>query len=130
MATTDYGEDVSTFPFEGTGRTVKGQEALKEWALRVLTTDAGSLPYAPNDGFNVRVYLNEDMGPGEVYELESGAGAALQRDERIAAARVVATFPTELSMRLTITLEPVEGEAFTFTATVDPLTAAILAEAA
>jgi phage baseplate assembly protein W len=43
------------------GAVVRGVEDLKQQVLNCLSTDKGTVPFAPNDGFNINQLLDEPV---------------------------------------------------------------------
>ena len=124
----DLGTDVSTFPaFDGTGRTISGVRALAECSLRRLTTEEGTLEYAPDFGYDLRDLLNEDLDERDLRRHEVRAALELEKDERIARADVSMTLDaatSTLSVRITGTLA--SGADYEFVLRIDQVSAEVL----
>lgn len=103
--------------------TVSGRVALAQALARRLTTPRGDLvdPWdeegAANYGIDVTEHVNDDMGPGDLAQLEQRADAECRKDERVHSAASTATLVDEV-LTLSIALQDAEGP-FTLTLTVD-----------
>ena len=123
--------DVSTLPdLDPLFRWVTGARAVGEAVARRLSTPPGTLYGAPDYGYDIRVLLNDTMGPPLRLAIESKCVAEAEADDRElrASARVLATNDPGVVL-LRIQIETVDGPA-ELTLTSDELTANILVTAA
>lgn len=92
-STTNFGTDLSCIDdltdamLETSGRILLGQAIARR-----LITPRGGLIDDPNYGFDVRDYLNDDIGPGDLARLQAGVNAEAVKDERVIRCTSKATF--------------------------------------
>lgn len=121
----DYGSDISTFPFDGTGRRITGARVVAEACLRRLMTQSGTLSYDPEYGVDLRWLLNEDLDASDLRLAESMAKFELEKDDRIRRANVsLALADNKLTVR--IAGELADRESFAFTLGIDSVSASVL----
>jgi len=123
----DYGNDLScgqvltTLPYpDGTTRTslsfdfapnlaeVTGRALLSQAIVRRLVTYRGTLIDDPNYGTDVRQWLNDDLGPGDVARIASIVQAEIKKDARIKSAQVTGAFANN-ALTLTCILTDAAG---------------------
>jgi phage baseplate assembly protein W len=110
-------------------RLTDDQRALVQAAYMRLTTEAGTYWTDPDYGLDLSDYVNEDIDETRLQTIAVEVKAQLERDDRIATARVTATISGPLdstALVLAIGVEPVEGEPVTFTVRFSDLQAEIL----
>lgn len=78
-----YGYDTSCTDDLYPGRTSTGTVFVIEAIYRRLTTRRGSVVDAPNDGIDVRDFLQTDGTPRELAAIEGQIRAELSKDDRI-----------------------------------------------
>lgn len=104
----DFGTDLSALP--DLSWTLKsGLDNLAEAAVRCLITPPGSLFYAPEYRFDLKQFLNREITPEALFELEVRAANALEADPRILAAEVRAHQPQRNQLELAIELQTEAG---------------------
>lgn len=119
---TDFGVDVSTIPdLDPAFAPINGRDVLAEAIARRLQTARGALPFNPDDGVDLNEWLHEGTTNQALYRLRGAIRAECEKDERVFEANVAIAFDETASnkaLRLTITIDPVEGFQFTMTARV------------
>jgi hypothetical protein len=124
----DLGTDVSTFPdLDVTGRKITGARVVAECCLRRLTTQADTLGYDPDFGYDLRDLLNEDFSDSELRRHEARAAIEVEKDERIRRADVTLTLnhaTHTLTVRITGTL--ISDRDFLLTLGIGQLSAEVL----
>lgn len=84
----DLGQDLDCVTdLAPTMRMVSGRTALAQAIARRLITPRGTLIDDPNYGFDVRQYLNDDLGPRDIGLISAGIVAQCLQDERVFAAQ-------------------------------------------
>lgn len=81
---------------------------LGQSLARRLITRRGSLSWAPNDGTDMRDFLNSAFTPRNRFAVQAAAKAECEKDERVQAATVDAQFSVG-SLSLTIGIETASG---------------------
>jgi hypothetical protein len=78
--------------------------------VRRLSTPRGSLPWAPDDGLDLRAYLNADLDSAELNALRTEIVHELEKDERVASATVDLNLDSASStLRLSIACDGAAG---------------------
>jgi hypothetical protein len=132
-STVDYGTDFSTYPDLNFGRQIDGERAIVEAAARAME-DSPS-------GLDLRQWLNRELGPGTINDLEQVILSRVLADERVADAKVtIAHGPAQTTgvvlsiveeLRITVEITPADGEVpFQFVLSVTSLGVEILKGAA
>lgn len=104
----DFGTDLSVFP--DLSWTLKsGLDNLAEAAARCLITAPGSLFYAPEYRLDLKQFLNREITPETLFEIEVLATNALETDPRILSAEVTASQPQWNQLDLDIVLQTEQG---------------------
>lgn len=114
-----YGVDVTTFAGGVMGLDpmfglIEGERAVIESAARALNTEPGTLPHAPERGYNLISKLGARMTLVAKAKMKADIRAELLRDERILDAAVVDIVQTagamdwRLTIRLTLATGPFE----------------------
>lgn len=99
---------------------------LGQSLVRRLTTPRGALPWAPNDGVDVRSYLNHGSTSQATFSLQRAVRDECEKDERVQSADVAAAFNFGTqTMTLTIGIVTANGP-FKLVLLVSQLTVAIL----
>ncbi|MCL6529709.1 MAG: hypothetical protein K6T70_06270 [Meiothermus ruber] len=104
----DFGTDLSALP-DLSWTLITGLDNLAEAAVRCLITPPGSLFYAPEYRFDLKQFLNREITPEALFELEVRAVNALEADPRILAAEVRARQPQRNQLDLEIELQTEAG---------------------
>lgn len=124
---TDYGRGidcVTDLPVRFTPAT--GTRNLACCIARRLQTRRGALTHAPNDGIDVRDWINAAMTTGELSQLARAVQLEVAKDDRVDDVRVEAeTSTTGESVTLTIYIRAAEGP-FTLVLNVSDVTVEIL----
>ena len=101
---TDYGLDIITpggLDLDPAFASIAGPEAVLQVAVRGLSTAPGSLPDAPEWGYNLRAHVNDhEVSPRSI---EAAVVAQVLRDERVRRATATVTFDAA-SGTLSVTL--------------------------
>ena len=102
---------------------VSGRLCLSQNLARRLITPRGTLIDDPNYGYDLTQYLNADIGPSDIAQIQAGVEAEFLKDERVLDATIVAQFvgPTQVQAALTATIanpQPVPLGVLIITATV------------
>jgi hypothetical protein len=97
----DYGEDFSTYPDLDWSRKISGPTAVLEAVARSLE-DA-------QEGIDLRDWLNSDLGPAELYNLEESIKSRCLSDERVQNATVEVSQPSLFELVISISLPLAEG---------------------
>jgi phage baseplate assembly protein W len=123
----DFGTDLSAIAGLDPGFTlVSGRRALAEASLRRLTTQRGTLFYAPNYGTDVRELLLARLDSAKLAAWRSRIEAELLQDDRILEVEAELTLDAAAE-RLTLAVHATDGDGpFKFTLAVDRVTAALL----
>ena len=106
---------------------VSGRLGLAQAVARRLITPTGGLFYASDYGDDVRRYLN-NANPSTTLRIAATAEGECEKDERVDRADADATLELGVSLDLQVSLTDGDGP-FTFTLSVDDLTASLLVEA-
>ena len=105
---TDFGVDISAYPdLSETFETVTGTRVVAERLWRRFSTARGGLSFHPNDGFDLRVMLNEGFSSDSLARMRTAIAAEAKKDEAVLDATVTVEF-LSASRKLVITIE---GEA-------------------
>lgn len=123
----DYGLDVSTYPdLDPTFGWTSGITTLAQALARRLETPAGSLPYDPDYGLDLREYVADDLDDSDVLRLQSLIAAQAAQEERVLDANVTATqtLATQ-TLTLAIALRLADGT-FALTIAIDDVSASVL----
>jgi hypothetical protein len=123
----DFGTDVSTFPvLDVTFSLTSGQRVVGEQLARRLMTPRGSLPWAPNDGLDLRGMLSAKFTASMLYKWRSQIVGECEKDERVRSADVTITPAVDfLSAVITITVTTADGP-FALVLGVDKVTVSLL----
>jgi hypothetical protein len=123
----DLGTDVSaTTGLDPNFTLVTGTRSLAEAALRRLTTQRGTLFYAPNYGTDVREALLARLDADGLRSWRKRIEGELQKDDRVRIVRANLSF-SQASGVLTIGVSGVTGEGpFAFTIAASALSADLL----
>jgi len=98
----DFGSDLSCVSdLDPALISVSGDLVVGQAVARRLVTARATLVEDPNYGFDLRRYLNDDLGPADIARITAGVQAEALKDERVLA--VVATVTLTLNI-LTIGL--------------------------
>lgn len=93
LGETDYGDDVSTFPFpDTTFSTLRGKRVLAEALSRRLLTRKGLIKLFPDYGEDVRDLVNETMSDARLEQTRARVEAELLQDERVDSLTVSVSF--------------------------------------
>lgn len=103
---------------------VSGRTALGQAVARRLITPRGRLLNDPDYGFDLRQYLNDDLGPGDPARIASGIEQEALKDERVLTASAQVTLMAGV-MTVAIALQDAAGP-FTLVLAVSAVTVSIL----
>lgn len=95
--------DVSTFPdLDDSGRGIDDDTSILECLRRGLSMPAGTLAYAPEQGFDLRALLSQASIASDASRIEGAIEDQALRDERVGAARcsVTSVAPFRATVRL------------------------------
>lgn len=129
MADTDFGmgnDAVTDIPLKH--RYVSGLKNLGNGIARRLSTPRGSLPYAPDTGFDLRDALNDGQTLAKLAAYEAAITHECEKDERVQAATVTVDTSNIIStglLKVTIVLQTADGP-FKLVLAVSKLTITIL----
>lgn len=108
---TDYGLDISTpggLDIDPAFTSIAGAEAVLQVAVRGLSTAPGSLPDAPEWGYDLRAHANDHAL--NLRAIEAAVVAQLLRDERVRRASARATVdPVTGALAVSLVLLLAEG---------------------
>ena len=90
------------------GAEVSEKILLAQALARRLTTPRGRLIDDPNYGYDLSQWLNADVGPAELAQIQSQAQAECLKDERVQSATVLVTFIQNV-MLVTVALVTASG---------------------
>ncbi len=107
---TDYGHDFSCVgDLLPTLAIVSGRRTLAEAVARRLTTPRGSCIDAPNDGLDVRMWLQDDASNSDIAMYAAACDAELLKDERILRSTTTLTLSTSGALTATIAIVDSSG---------------------
>lgn len=120
--------DVSTFPdLDVSGRDIDEDASIFECLRRGLSMPAGTLEYAPDQGFDIRALLSRGLDVSRLFSVEDAIAAQARRDERIAGARATATYQGE-ALAVSLVLVKTDGALLKLTVAADALSVTLLRE--
>lgn len=120
--------DVSTFPdLDVSGRDIDEDASIIECLRRGLSMSAGTLDYAPEQGFDIRALLSRGVNTAQLFSVEDAVAAQARRDERIAQARATATYQGE-ALSIALVLVKTDGSLLKLTVAADALSLTLLRE--
>lgn len=102
MMATDFGTDFASYP-DITVLPITGPRVVAEAMYRRLSQRRGSNPFHPDDGLDLREWLNESFSEQGLADLKTAIEREAEKDERIAAVSVGLDFNTQTS-ELTVTV--------------------------
>lgn len=107
----DYGSDVSTFPDLDAGfSAMTGRRVVAERIARRFTTPRGSLSWAPNDGVDVRAWLNESVTRARLSEWSRALEQEAEKDEAVLSASVSLAYDqAAMAIKISATLDLADG---------------------
>lgn len=125
---TDYGTDVSTFPdLDPSFTLISGPRVVIEAIARRLVTPRGTMPGRPNDGIDVRQWLNDSVDAGTLARMHGAIESEIAKDERVQRAAVSLAFDAaSRTLRITINVRLDDGP-FDLVLSVDRVTLSLLA---
>jgi hypothetical protein len=105
---TDFGTDVAAYPdLSETFELVTGSRVVAERLWRRFSTARGGLSFHPNDGFDLRMMLNEGFSSDSLSRARSAIAAEAKKDEAVLDATVTVEY-LSASKKLVVTID---GEA-------------------
>jgi phage baseplate assembly protein W len=115
------------------GAEVTGDLLVGQAIARRLSTPRGALIDDPNYGYDLTAWLNADVGPQDLGQIQANTQAECLKDQRIVSATVTVTPPasaiihgvTAIYMMVTIALTTGAGP-FTLTLAVSSLTVTLM----
>ena len=114
----DYGTDWNTFP-DLDFKPISGLEAVAQALVRRLMDST--------EGIDLSDWLNDDVGPAQIYDLQQTVSAQCLADERVSGAEVTVTTPALLSLDIDIAVTPANGSRpFRLVLRVDQLSVKVL----
>jgi hypothetical protein len=125
----DFGIDLSaTTGLDPAFTLVSGDRILAEAALRRLTTQRGSLFYAPDYGTDVRELLLGKMDVRRLADWRARIEAEIRKDDRISSVRASLVFdPQRATVTVRVAGEGADGP-FRFTLAVSAVSVELLRE--
>ena len=122
---TDYGDDIALD--KDKFYLLRGTDNLIRQLMRRLTTQTGSLFWAPTEGIDMRDYINKKMSDDDLDNLKFLITKELKRDERIDDVEVTLTFLYgSFSLKVEIKVFLIAGETFKLVLNVKDLTVDLL----
>jgi hypothetical protein len=123
----DYGTDISaTTGLDPAFTLVTGNRILAEAALRRLTTQRGSLFYAPDYGTDVREMLLGKMDVRRLTDWRARIESEVRKDDRIASVKASLSFDPQTGI-VTVKVAGQGGAGpFAFTLAVDAVSVELL----
>lgn len=120
----DFGTDIDCTTSIGSRfKLASGFVNLANAMVRRLITPRGTLDYAPDYGYDVRDWLNHDMGQVAISTIEAAIDAECQKDDRVQTSSSTVV-PNVLLQTMTITVAIITAAGpFKFVTTVDKLNA-------
>lgn len=101
--------------------------AIAEALARRLETPRGSVPDAPDDGLDLRAYLNQGTAATEIRTLADRIRTECRKDDRVAALRVVVSpSPNGSELDVALRVQPVDPRTGSFSLTLAVSSAAVL----
>ncbi len=89
----DFGSDISCVTdIDISGRSITGNRLVSESVARRWITPRGRLIRYPNYGFDITGYLNSDVSPADIAEIQAMSAQEALKDERVLRAKVAAAF--------------------------------------
>lgn len=124
---TDFGTDVSAYPdLSETFEAISGPRVVAQRLWRRFSTARGGLSFHPNDGFDLRVLLNESFTADSLSRARSAIAAEAKKDEAVLDAAVSVEFlASTRKLVISIAGESADGP-FSLTMFVTQLTVALL----
>lgn len=125
----DLGYDLSCVAdFDPGGLEVSGRRCLAEAIARRLTTPRGRLIDDPNYGFDLTQFINADLSPADIAQIQAQAAQECLKDQRVIAANVSITFVAN-TLSVTVLVQDGTGP-FTLVLAIGSVTPPTLAIAA
>lgn len=123
----DFGMDVGgVTDIDPTFRRISGGMVLATSLLRRFRTRRGSLEWAPDDGFDLRLLLSRAISDAEIPLLQKQIALEAEKDERVQSADCLLEINARAeSMKVTILADTAQGP-FPLVFTVDKLSVEIL----
>ena len=108
--TIDYGTDFSVVSdFTADFATSSGRRLLAEACARRLVTPLGTLRRHLQYGYDVTAWVNDDVGPRELAQINAGVVPQLMRDERVLRCTCAASLAKDGTLTLDIQLWDAAG---------------------
>lgn len=122
----DLGTDFScVFGLDPRCIEVSGRTGLAQAVARRLITPRGRLIRYPNYGYDLRQFLNADLSPSELAQIQTQATAECLKDERVKSASVAASLDINGKLTVEVTIDDGDGP-FAFVLNVADLTIDLL----
>lgn len=107
-----YGSDISCrleiVDFSETDPNSK--DGIAEFAVRAITTPAGSIPDAEDQGLDIRLWVNRGVTPADLQAYGGQVRGELERDDRIESAKCITTYDaTQKLLTFSISLVPTDS---------------------
>ena len=107
---TNYGMDLDCGPdLTRTMKVTSGRRLVAQNILRRFNTPRGSLPDDPNFGTDMSLFVNDDLGPGDVGRIGSSMQAEALKDARVKSARTTVTLTGDGNFTAVLTLVDAAG---------------------
>ncbi len=124
---TDYGQDFTLVTdLETTLGVTTGPRIVAEAIARRLQTPNGRLIGDPNYGYDVTQFVNQDMSPADIDDIERSVALEAEKDERVASAEASAVLDAEGVLEITLNATLITDETFTLVLAVSDVTVEIL----
>ena len=125
MALPNYGTDLSCVTdLDPSGAEVSGRLLLGQAIARRLITPRGRLIDDANYGFDLRQFIDDDLGPADIARIQSGIQTECQKDERVLSAIATVVYSAG-TLLVTVQIQDGAGP-FNLVLAVSSVTAALL----
>lgn len=123
----DFGQDILVFPdLDASMTPTNDARVLGEAIGRRYITQRGTLPFHDDYGMDLRGYLNSEVTPDLLFQMQAEMEAEALKDERVFGANVAATFdPGTQAFTADVGLDTALGP-YTMTVRVTQLTVELL----
>lgn len=125
-----YGRDVSCAPdLDENFALVQGPAVVAQALWRRFSTPRGALAFHPNEGFDLRILINESFTPETLARMSAAIEAEALKDERVEEATASLEY-LAASKKLVITITGIGAEGpFALTMFVSGVSVALIQEA-
>lgn len=119
----DFGSDVSVLPELDAGfAPMTGAQVLGQALFKRLTTPNGSLPFHPEYGEALQLWLNADLTSADLHRIGAAVETQCGLDERVDSVSAAVDFnPSSMRLRVRIFVVPVTGARLALTVSISQL---------